>query len=205
MSQWTHLAGIIRIDNLTRLLAPRSTTAEDVIRLLLEDAPVGSEGGCLFHFHKWPVVDDYTKDDHTNLYEGAVYWGDAIISADLRDVGRDDDEIRKITEWFKGLAKKFWDAKLLMRQAVLEIEVEYKYSRVLHLIDQEGNMWIDTTTPKEAEEEKEPEIVKCSCGETFDWENWDRETLPVPKGVMESIRHFDMGHTLGTPKEAKAK
>lgn len=152
MSRWTHLAGIIRIDNIMRRITPGASTAEDVIRLLLEDAPVGSEGGCLFHFHKWPVVDDSTKDDHTNLYEGAVYWGDAIISADLRDVGDDDEEMEDIKQWFTGLAKKFWDAKMLMRQAVLEIEVEYKYNRVLHLLDQEENTWIDTTTFKETED-----------------------------------------------------
>ena len=50
----------------------------------------------------------------------------------------------------------------------------------------------------------EPEIVNCSCGETFDWENWDRGTFPVPKGVMEAVRHLDMGHTIGTPKEPRA-
>lgn len=42
----------------------------------------------------------------------------------------------------------------------------------------------------------EPEIVFCSCGKTFDWENWDGETLPCPKGAMESIRHLHQGHTL---------
>ncbi len=205
MSQWTHLAGIIRIDNFKRLIAPGAPTAEDVIRILLEDAPVGSEGGCNLHFIEWPEVDDYKEKDHTNIHEGSVYWGDAIISADLRDVGRDDGEIEEIKQWFTGLAKKFWDAKLLMRQAVLEIDVEYKYQRVLHLEDQEENRWIDITTFKEAEEEKakEPEIVQCSCGETFDWEHWDRKILPMPDGIHEAIRHLDMGHTLMRPKEAE--
>jgi len=200
MSQWTHLAGIIRIANLLRRVAFGAPIGEDVIRILLEDAPVGSEGGCQLHFIKWPEI-NVGKKDHTNVYEGGVYWGDAIISADLRDVGDDDKEIEAIKKWFTGLAQKFWDAKLIMRQAVLEIDVEYKYQRVLQLIDQQENMWIDTTTPKEVAPEPEPEIVKCSCGATFDWENWDRKTLPVPKGVTEAIRHFDMGHTLGSPKE----
>ncbi len=150
MSQWTHLAGIIRIDNLLRRIAPGAPTAKDVIRILLEDAPVGSEGGCHFHFVKWPEVDDYKEKDHTNVHEGGIYWGDAIISADLRDVG-DDDEIEKIKQWFTDLAKKLWDGKLIIRQAVLEIEVEYKYNRVLHLVDQEENTWIDTITLKTEE------------------------------------------------------
>jgi len=63
-------------------------------------------------------------------------------------------------------------------------------------------------TPKEAKDMpeliKEPEIVNCSCGETFDWENWDRKTWPMPKGIHEAVRHLDMGHTLKSPKkEAK--
>ena len=203
MSRWTHLAGIIRVDNLARLVTPNAPTAEDVIRILNEDPPVGSEGGCLFKFVEWPVAESFAEKDHTNVHSSGLYWGDAIISADLRDVGDVDDEIWKITQWFKDLAGKFWAAKLVMRQAMLEIEVEYKYSRVLSLVDQEENEWVDTTTLKEVTPDPEPEIVKCSCGETFDWENWDRKTIPVPKGVMEAIRHFDMGHTLGGPKEGE--
>lgn len=151
MSRWTHLAGIIRIDNLMRHIIARAT-AEDVIRIILEDAPEGSEGGCLLSFTNWPTAETFSEKDHTNVYSAGTYWGDAIISADLRDVGDDDEEIEAIKEWFTGLAKKFWDATLLMRQAVLEIDVEYKYSRILSLIDQKENTWTDTTTPKEAEE-----------------------------------------------------
>ncbi len=152
MSRWTHLAGIIRIDNIMRRIARSAPTAEDVIRILKEDAPMGSEGGCLLHFVEWPEVDSYEKKDHTNIHESGVYWGDAIISADLRDIGDDDEEIEGIKQWFTGLAKKFWDAKIIIRQAVLEIEVEYKYQRVLHLIDQVENKWIDTTTIKEVDD-----------------------------------------------------
>lgn len=43
---------------------------------------------------------------------------------------------------------------------------------------------------------KEPEIIYCSCGETFDWEHWDQKTFPIPKGLQESIRHLDQGHKL---------
>ena len=118
----------------------------------MKDSPMGSEGGCLAKFVEWPVADSFEKKDHTNVYSAGVYWGDAIISADLRDVGDDDEEIDSIKQWFTGLAEKFWDAKLVMRQAVLEIEVEYKYHRVLQLVDQIEDTWIDTTTPKEDEE-----------------------------------------------------
>ena len=152
MSRWTHLGGIIRLDNMLRLLKNGAPTAKDVIKILLEDAPKGSEGGCNFHFVEWPTEDDYKKRDHTNVCSGAIYWGDAIISADLRDVGNEEKEIEAIKQWFTGLAKKFKDGHLMMRQAVLEIEVEYKYNRVLYLIDQEANTWGDTTTLKEAEE-----------------------------------------------------
>lgn len=62
---------------------------------------------------------------------------------------------------------------------------------------------IDEVEEAEEKKAKEPEIVKCSCGETFDWEHWDRKTFPVPKGVMEAVRHLDMGHTIGNPKEAE--
>ena len=152
MSRWTHLAGIIRIDNLLRRIAPGAPTGVDVMRILMKDSPMGSEGGCLAKFVEWPVADSFEEKDHTNVYSAGVYWGDVIISADLRDVGDDDGEIEDIKQWFTGLAKKFWDAKLIMRQAVLEIEVEYKYHRVLQLVDQIEDTWIDTTTPNEDEE-----------------------------------------------------
>ncbi len=152
MSQWTHLAGIIRIDNLLRRMTPQAPDANTVMKILQEDAPMGSEGGCQLHFIKWPEIEFSKEKDHTNVYEGGIYWGDAIISADLRDVGRDDGEIEEIKQWFTGLAKKFIDRQLIIRQAVLEIEVEYKYSRILSLIDHADNTWTDTTTPKKAEE-----------------------------------------------------
>lgn len=32
--------------------------------------------------------------------------------------------------------------------------------------------------------------VQCSCGEIFDWEDWDGESIPVPKGIQDSIEHI---------------
>ncbi len=152
MSQWTHLAGIIRIDNLLRIISPTSPKKADIMKILLEDAPTGSEGGCNLYFHEWPETKDYDNKDHTNTYEGSIFWGDVIISADLRDVGDKEEDIEKIKAWFIGLNKKLWDARLITRQATLQIEVEYKYWNVLTLKDTENNTWIDTKLPMEAED-----------------------------------------------------
>jgi len=150
MSQWTHLAGLIRIDNLLRRMSATSPTKIDVMRILLEDAPVGSEGGCHLYFHEWPEAKDYDDKDHTNVHEGGTFWGDVIVSADLRDIG-DEEDIKKIKAWFMGLNKKFWDASLMTRQATLQIEVEFQYWNVLTLKDTPNNTWIDTKIPMAAE------------------------------------------------------
>jgi len=147
MSQWTHLAGIIRLDNLLRRVAFNAPAEDLVMKILLKDAPVGSEGGCSFYFHKWPEAKNYDEKDHTNIHEGSTYWADVIISADLRDVGDNEEDIEKITQWFMDLAQKLWKSKLLIRQAVLEIEVEYKYWEIVNLKEQQDNKWIITRIP----------------------------------------------------------
>lgn len=149
MSQWTHLAGIIRLDNLRRRVAFNAPTEDLVMKILLEGAPRGSEGGCSVYFHEWPETKNYDEKDHTNIHEGSTYWADVIISADLRDVGDNEEDIEKIKAWFTGINKKLWDAKLITRQAVLQIEVEYKYWDILTLEDPQDNKWIITRIPKQ--------------------------------------------------------
>ena len=152
MSQWTHLAGIIRIDNVLRRITTTSPTKIDVMKILLEDAPVGSEGGCNFYFHVWPEAKHYDDKDHTNVHDGSTFWGDVIISADLRDVGNKEEDIEKIKAWFMSINKKLWKASLMTRQATLQIEVEYKYWDMLTLKDVKDNKWVDTKIPMEAED-----------------------------------------------------
>jgi len=110
MSQWTHLAGIIRVDNVRFWLDPAHTSeraAGEIFRTLMARIPVGSNGT------QTSVQCHPTADDRVV----------AIIEADLEDTGSKED-VQAITEWFKDRLRKLRDRGYAIRQAVLEIEVE---------------------------------------------------------------------------------
>lgn len=122
MSRWTHLAGIVRIDHLLTKFSEK-----EVLKVFKKDVPRGSEGPALLHVHAWRRVplEGHNWDAVDEVTESSVYWGDLIVVGDLRDVGNDLEEVKRIGEWFQGRCAALKEVPLtLVRQAVLQIEIE---------------------------------------------------------------------------------
>jgi hypothetical protein len=151
MSQWTHLAGIIRLDSLGASIVRAypggklNKIKEAVTKALGNtcnfespeetwdkcDVPMGSEGSLQYNV--------FPNSDRDNC---SLSWGYAVIWGDLRDFGLDD--VPKIHEWFQnsierlkapGEIKKpeemsmeeradFLLSSFSIRDAVLSVDVE---------------------------------------------------------------------------------
>lgn len=152
MSQWTHLAGIIRLDNMdaniVNLLTEvkKDKITEAVVKALgqtcnydssLEQwdrcgVPMGSEGSL-----QYAVFPNSDGDEHS------LSWGYIPIWGDLRDFG--NEKISEIQDWFQkslerlltpegfgpvegmSLYKKadYMLSSFMIRDAVLSVDVEY--------------------------------------------------------------------------------
>jgi len=78
MSQWTHIAGIIRVDSIGMNVG-RDT--EQVLNMMIQglaDIPTGSEGPLHYRILN-------------QLQGNALSWGNIIFWDDLRDFGSEDD------------------------------------------------------------------------------------------------------------------
>lgn len=158
MSQWTHLAGIIRLDspgaNIVRL--PTRDKNEKIKAAVVKalgntcdydsdteawdrcNVPCGSEGSL-----QYKVFPDSDRDEH------AANWGYISIWADLRDFGAED--VPTIQEWFQKSLKRLKHPEgfkpveemtlyekaeymlsiFLIRDAVLSVDVEGQPSLIL--------------------------------------------------------------------------
>lgn len=165
MSQWTHVAGIIRLDGIGACMVMGSTefknraVVEAVTKALgitydfnssIDDCsqcnvPAGSEGSL-----RYRVLPNSEEDTHS------LSWGYAVIWGDLRDFGMED--VQKIEDWFQGALEKLQKpegfkppeamtehekaeyllSSFAIRDAVLSIDVEYK-SRMILLWNNDTN------------------------------------------------------------------
>lgn len=135
MSQWTHVAGVIRIDAL-RDGDERDIQQHKALKELFRtwsymdrdskrnkcNVPYGSEGSI--------QVKIVPGEDHSLAAYVILLWGD------LRDFG-DAEDIRNLKKWWKNLIDKFEHPELAppeiknhyfmgIRQAFLKVEVEGK-------------------------------------------------------------------------------
>ena len=132
MSQWTHVAGIIRVDGMGSLLGMTSPDEKQAIEKVIGKTtdfissyeeydectvPCGSEGSL-----------QYKVDIHggnSSLYRGAVtIWGDL----------RDYDNTNEIVSWFKKTLESFNISKEFpfgVRDAVISIDVEDSPNKVI--------------------------------------------------------------------------
>ncbi len=147
MSRWTHLAGIIRIDNFIQAVRlPGMGKPIDEHRILQKakaGMPSGSEGPVMMHVHVWKRRDisDFDWNGIDTISDGSIYWGDLIISGDLRDRGDDPEDVPKMAKWFRELVQSLKDmGGLMVRQAVLNIEVE-SLSRTTISFDSMSEKW----------------------------------------------------------------
>ena len=120
MSQWTHVCGCIRYDALRMCILP-GQSINDLKALLgntvsFEDSedkweacnvPRGSEGSIQFSF--WE-----------NPHRPSLAAYTVAIFGDLRDFG--NDNVQQIKDWFERVTH---NDLLIVRNAILEIEVEY--------------------------------------------------------------------------------
>ena len=159
MSRWMHLAGIVRIDHFS--LSPYDKFDTDkVISVFKKHMPTGSEGPPLFHAHRWPkkAMEDHDWNATDELSQGSMYWGDFYVSADLRDKGDTDDDVLEVIGWFKKACLELTQLYpgTMIRQAILQIEVEYKTTTIISLTEalvDEGDMdkWHILSHPPEVQ------------------------------------------------------
>jgi len=107
MSQWTHIAGCIRVDR----LPVNDTKSNQPIREKFAAPPVGSEGPIQYR-----VVN--TGD------ENSLAWGLVYVYGDLRDFG--DAEVPEIIAWLQNACKD-----LMIRSCCVKIDVEYGPTHVI--------------------------------------------------------------------------
>jgi len=135
MSQWTHVNGAIRYDALRipgldtpfysqaevkKFLGNTASFEDDEAVWDACNVPCGSEGSIEFVVHENP--------SETSLAAFGVH-----VFGDLRDFGSDED-IEKIREWFKRVTTK---KGVMVRSAILEINVEYGDAIILRYEDKE--------------------------------------------------------------------
>ncbi len=158
MSQWTHVAGIIRLDNMgvAMVMLPTETKHEKIIAAVKKalgntcdyesgsesweqcSVPRGSEGSLQYR-----VFRNSDRDDN------ALSWGYVSIWGDLRDVG--DEDVPGIVDWFQKSLEKlgkpdklndtaemtnyekadYMLSSFMIRDAVLSIGVEYSQRTIL--------------------------------------------------------------------------
>lgn len=116
MSIWTHVAGVIRVDDYSVVLGEKSSSLRDTfIRNTWHhpningNMPTGSEGSLDVEIIERPEQD------------GMEYMKTVTIFGDLRDFGKDDLDI--IKNWWKDLAKRLAPS-CGIRQAILEVNPE---------------------------------------------------------------------------------
>ena len=104
MSIWTHVAGIIRIDDM-RCFHTKNPKCE--IKKVINTTPTGSEGGLKYNIYINP------NKTHLAAYVVSI-WGD------LRDY-KNSDEVKN---WFMDLCDKLGETFCGIRNAVITIEVD---------------------------------------------------------------------------------
>jgi len=110
MSQWTHVAGCIRIDDIGSAMTGISSMGRFVMALGSFAPPEGSEGPLQVR-----IVE--TGSGHS------LSWGLAYIWGDLRDY----NDVQEIFEWAKAIC-----GQLMVRQCVIAVDVEGGGSYVIH-------------------------------------------------------------------------
>ena len=112
MSQWTHVCGAIRYDNMMLAISLpqfKEMVAERLAIKAPEPLPAGSEG---------PLTVTVHKRDETDGYD---YMSTMLIIGDLCDFG--NDELPTLEEWWERATTNLPNG-ILVRAAVLQVAVE---------------------------------------------------------------------------------
>lgn len=108
MSKWTHVAGVVRYDDLLR--NPIEAYKEiKRIEELYKNTPQGSEGGLVYS-----IENRHRYEQNENVTSYGAHLCDVSFSGDLRDFGEDDWP--QLYEFFKTITES---EGLYVRQAVM--------------------------------------------------------------------------------------
>ena len=147
MSQWTHVAGLIRIDSMVDLLGGSDTT-ERMLRDRLgytwnyddlgnrareihidnSHVPFGSEGSVQYEIVKTRL--------ETGSGEHSLSWGHIAIHGDLRDF----DDPNEIYRWLVDSLATINEDGLGFRDVIVAIQVEYADQHIIVLNDKMEKM-----------------------------------------------------------------
>jgi hypothetical protein len=133
MSQWTHINGQIRIDDMRFLESEGALKVKKILGNTFDwnsteeeeeecSVPYGSEGSLQYIIYENPNL------HHLAAYVVSVY-------GDLRDFG-DDEDVEKVKKWFTSVI----DSSII-RQAILEIDVEGKGGIILYYSNEKGQTY----------------------------------------------------------------
>ncbi len=134
MSQWTHVAGIIRIDSMVAVMSRGPDSTEDNLRRRLgeiwnydsdyiptsnESTPSGSEGSIQYDIVK-------TGNKHS------LSWGHIVIWGDLRDF----DDPNEIYDWLGNSLVTIHEGGISIRDIIVSIVVEHSNQYIIFQDDQ---------------------------------------------------------------------
>ena len=117
MSQWTHVAGLIRVDTLDGIAVRRDTETTLHSLISASTLPTGSEE---------PLRLAILPTRRNN----SLNWGHISVWGDLRDYGN-ARQVEELSEWFRLLCQALVNEHYIIRQAVLLVEVERAATFVL--------------------------------------------------------------------------
>jgi len=141
MSNWTHIAGVIRIDHFAYGVRPLlENEAKDIIS---EGSPIGSEGGLTFIANRTQVIRPSGFD---------LVWGSVSFVGDLRDFSIED--LPKITKWLEEIPGRLEERQGCIRQGIVLVEIEETEEERIFIFDVEEEAW------KEVEYNDKVEISK---------------------------------------------
>ena len=129
MSRWTHIAGIVRYDDLMRNKSEAFREMKRIEHEYFTFAPHGSEGPMDYTILP---THEYEQDGNVTMHGSGLC--DIAFSGDFRDFHENGDgseydgSWKQLEEWFEKITK---DEGLDTRQAVLLIEDDYGKQKIL--------------------------------------------------------------------------
>jgi len=120
MSQWTHVAGVFRIDHV--VIRESHADVFKKLQIWLDvNLPYGSEGPLQYALN-------YSGDEGPG--HSSAWWGELTFWGDLRDF----DDVNRINKWVNTVCERLETLNMYLRQALYEIDVEFK-SRQIYILN----------------------------------------------------------------------
>lgn len=132
MSQWTHVSGILRLNELSFLRVSnqdREYKGREFQRIFEDGCPEGSEGSLRIDVQ-------YTGD--CGVGYTTLHWGNLVLSGDLRDYGLGEAE--EIPEWLDRSTGRLASLGTAVRSGYVGVEVEFN-DTIVYRFNQDTGGW----------------------------------------------------------------